>query len=129
MSIIWVTRQNVTRYIMIRIRVSIRYEDNVLSDNVSVMTRPMVWVMDGKVKYRMTGIRALGIQSTRLSFQSSELGTPTPSPPRECALPPLSPRGETHSLAGEGVGGPNSDEGTDNLVLYAYYNPSTDQGV
>jgi hypothetical protein len=42
MSIIWVTRQNVTRYIMMRIRVSIRYEDNILRDNVSVMTRPMV---------------------------------------------------------------------------------------
>jgi hypothetical protein len=24
----------------------------------------------------------------------------------------------THSLAGEGVGGPNYDEGTDTLVLY-----------
>jgi hypothetical protein len=89
----------------------------------------MVWVMDGKVKYSMTGIRALGIQSTRLSFQSSELDTPTPSPPRECALPPFGSKGETHSLAGEGVGGPNSDEGTDTLVLYAYYNHSMDQGV
>jgi hypothetical protein len=48
---------------------------------VSVITRPMVWVMDGKVKYRMTGIRAHGIQSTMLSFQSFELGPPTPSTP------------------------------------------------
>jgi hypothetical protein len=31
-----------------------------------------------------------------------------------------------HSLAGEGVGGPNSDERTDTLVLYIYYNHSTD---
>ncbi len=35
--------------------------------------------------------------------------------------PPLGPRGETHSLAGEGVGGPNSNEGTDTMVLYVYY--------
>jgi hypothetical protein len=27
-------------------------------------------------------------------------------------LPHLGPRGESHWLAGEGVGGPNSDEGT-----------------
>jgi len=33
----------------------------------------------------------------------------------------LGPRGETHSLAGEGVGGPNSNEGTDTLVLCVYY--------
>jgi hypothetical protein len=32
--------------------------------------------------------------------------------------------GETHSLVGEGVVGPNSDEETDTLVLYAYYNSS-----
>jgi hypothetical protein len=42
-------------------------------------------------------------------------------------LPPLGPRGETHSLAEEGVGELNSDEGTDTLVLYVYYNPSTTQ--
>ncbi len=28
-------------------------------------------------------------------------------------------------LRGSGCGGPNSDEGTDALVLYVYYNPST----
>ncbi len=43
-------------------------------------------------------------QSARPSIQSSELGPPTPSPPRECFSPPLDPRGETHSLS-EGVGG------------------------
>jgi hypothetical protein len=32
---------------------------------------------------------------------------------------------KTYSLAGEGVGRPNSDEGTDTLVLYVNYNPST----
>ncbi len=50
------------------------------------------------------------IQIVRLSFQSYELGPP-PSHPEG------SVEGETHSLAGEGVGGPNSDEGTDTLVL------------
>jgi hypothetical protein len=68
------------------------------------------------------------LQSVRLSVPSSELGQPTPSPTRECCSPPpVEPRGETHSLAGEGVGGPNSDEGTATLVLYVYYNPSTAQ--
>jgi hypothetical protein len=31
--------------------------------------------------------------------------------------------GGAHSLPGEGVGGHNSDEGTESLVLYVYYNP------
>ncbi len=35
---------------------------------------------------------------------------------------------ETLSLGGEGMGGPKSDEGTDTLVLYVYYNPSTGAG-
>jgi hypothetical protein len=48
-----------------------------------------------------------------------------PHPQASVAPPPLGPRGETHWLAGEGVGGPNSNEGTDTLVLYVYYNPST----
>ncbi len=58
-----------------------------------------------------------------LSVQSSELG-PHPLIRKRVLPPPLGSRGETHSLAGEGVGGPNSDEGTDTLVLYVY-NPST----
>jgi hypothetical protein len=45
--------------------------------------------------------------------------------PASVAPPPPGPRGETHSLAGEGLGGPNSDEETDTLVLFVYYNPST----
>jgi hypothetical protein len=52
----------------------------------------------------------------------------TPYPRKRVLLPLLGLRGETHSRAGEGVGGPNSDEGTDTLVLYnlyVYYNPST----
>jgi hypothetical protein len=32
--------------------------------------------------------------------------------------------GELHSLTGEGVWEPNSDEGTVTLILYVYYNPS-----
>ncbi len=44
---------------------------------------------------------------------SSELGPPTPSTASECASP-LDPGGQ-HSLADEGVCGPNSDEWTDNL--------------
>jgi hypothetical protein len=45
-----------------------------------------------------------------------KLGTPA-SAAGECGPPPLCFRGGTHSLAGEGVGGPNSDEGTDTVVL------------
>jgi hypothetical protein len=48
---------------------------------------------------------------------SSELRHPTSSPAGEC-VPPLGPWG-THSLVGEERGwvGPNSDEGTDTVVL------------
>jgi hypothetical protein len=42
---------------------------------------------------------------------------PTPSPADE-RLPPLGWRGgRTHLLAGDWVGGPNSNEGTDTVVL------------
>ncbi len=52
-----------------------------------------------------------------MSVPSSELG-PSPPPSQASVSPPLDPKGEgQHSLAGEGVGGPNSDEGTDSLVL------------
>ncbi len=51
------------------------------------------------------------VQSARLSNQSSELGPPPLTPP------PPGPREETHSLAGGGGGGPNSDDGTNTLVL------------
>jgi hypothetical protein len=36
---------------------------------------------------------------------------------QKCQCPLLVPGG-THSLAGEGLGGPNSDERTDTVVLY-----------
>ena len=62
-----------------------------------------------------------------MSVPSSELDPPPPTPQTKVA-PPLAPRtqvGGTHSLPGEGVGGPYSDEGTESLVLYVYYNPFT----
>jgi hypothetical protein len=51
------------------------------------------------------------------------IGSSTPSPARECCFPPHpeGPRGKTHLLAGDGVGGPNSDKGTDTPVLYIQY--------
>ncbi len=55
-------------------------------------------------------------QSARLFLQSSELGPPHPLTHREGA-PPLVPGGGTHRLAVEGVGGLNSDEGKDTVVL------------
>jgi hypothetical protein len=81
-----------------------------------------------------TGIRVLGgftvYTECQASFPVVRIGFPHPtqSPARECfSSPTLGPRGETHSLAGEGVGEPYSDEGADTLVLYlrVYYNPST----
>jgi len=57
-------------------------------------------------------------QSARLSLQSSELALPAPSAASKCCPPPHWFRGGgTHSLAGEGAGRANSDEGTDTLVL------------
>jgi hypothetical protein len=60
--------------------------------------------------------QAQRIQSARLSVQSSELGPPLTH--MIVLLPPnLGPRGETHLLARERVGEPNSDDDTDTLVL------------
>jgi hypothetical protein len=60
-------------------------------------------------------------QSAWLSLQSSEL-VPRPLTRKRASEgpppPPLIPRWETHSPAGEGAGGAHSsDEGTDTLVL------------
>jgi hypothetical protein len=56
------------------------------------------------------------IQCARLSFLSSELGPSTPSHARlRCSS----------RLWVQGVGGPNSDEGTYTPVLYVYYNSYT----
>jgi hypothetical protein len=54
--------------------------------------------------------KAQSLQSSRLSFQSSELDPTTPSQGNVVIPHP--------SLGGGRVGGPNSDEGTDTLVLY-----------
>jgi hypothetical protein len=51
--------------------------------------------------------------------------TLSPSPAREIASPPFGSKWIETSLAEEGLGGPNSDKGTDSLVFYVYYNPST----
>jgi hypothetical protein len=59
-------------------------------------------------------------QSTRLFLQSSELGLP-PSPAGECVLPSFGSGGDTHSLRERGWGGPNSDGGTDTMVLLSTY--------
>ncbi len=72
---------------------------------------------------------AQSIQSARISFQSSELGHPPSHPQGIVAPPPLGPRGETHSLGGEGAGRTNSDEGTDTLVFYVHNNPSTSMRI
>jgi hypothetical protein len=48
--------------------------------------------------------------------------SPTPSHAGECVPPPPGSGGRAHSLAGErvGHGGPNSNEGTDTVVLLVY---------
>ncbi len=53
---------------------------------------------------------------------SSELGPPTPSQASEC-VSLLRPKGreEQHSHAGEGVGGPNSDDWKESLALVIVY--------
>jgi hypothetical protein len=56
-------------------------------------------------------------QSARLSFQSSELPLLAPSPASGCCSP-FGPKGGGDTLAcGRGVGGANSVEGMDTLVL------------
>jgi hypothetical protein len=55
-----------------------------------------------------------------LSFQSSELGPPTPPPARkDCTYPLWVQGGEIHSLGGEGGGGggPNSDDWKESMAL------------
>ena len=66
------------------------------------------------MKCRTCRLKSQSRHIARLSLQASKLGSPTPSVAGECS----GPGGGTHSLAGEGVGGPNSDEGRDAVVLY-----------
>jgi hypothetical protein len=60
-------------------------------------------------------------QSARIFLQSSELGPPTPPPHPQASVSPFGSGGGTHSLGGEGLEGPNSDEGTDTVLLYVCY--------
>jgi hypothetical protein len=64
-------------------------------------------------------MQSQSIQSSWYSVQSSELGPPIPAPAASVAPPLLVQGGATHSLGREGVGGPDSDEGTETLILYA----------
>jgi hypothetical protein len=62
--------------------------------------------------------KILWVQSARLFPQSSKLGLPQPRHPASLS-PPLVQGGGHTPFAGEevGGGGPNSDEGTDTVVL------------
>jgi hypothetical protein len=62
------------------------------------------------------------IYCARISVQSSRIGSPHP---QASVAPPFRSKGDTLACGGGGVRGPNSDEGTDTLVLYVYYNPTT----
>jgi hypothetical protein len=55
----------------------------------------------------------LGFFSSRPNRES-----PTPSTAGEYVPSSFGSVGDTHSLAGEGVGGPNSDKGTDCYLMY-----------
>ena len=62
-----------------------------------------------------------------VGFLSSRPNWVPPPPCPQASITPPTPFGskKRDTLAcGGGVGGPNSDEGTDTLVLYVYYNPS-----
>ncbi len=62
------------------------------------------------------GIRqSQSILNARLSIQSSELGPPAPS--QESVVSPIWVQGRDGLPCGGGGGGPNSDDGTDTLVL------------
>jgi hypothetical protein len=61
--------------------------------------------------------RILGFFSSRPNWDPP----PPPSPSGQCVPSPFIPGG-TRSLAGEGVGGPNTEEGTDAVVLYVGIN-------
>ncbi len=90
------------------------------------MIKLLIYVIQGCTQCTgMKNIFAQSIQSVRLSVHSSALGPPTHSSASEYCSAPLGPRGR-HTRWGRGDwGGPNSDEETDSLVIYVYYNRST----
>jgi hypothetical protein len=57
-------------------------------------------------------VKLYNTSSTAVSVHSSELGPPTPAPASECppTLPEPKRGGGQQSPAGEGAGGPNSDD-------------------
>ncbi len=64
-------------------------------------------------------LEAQSRQSAKPFLKTSELGLPHPFTRRRVCTPPPPAFGSggAHSLAGERVGGPNSDEGADTVVL------------
>jgi hypothetical protein len=63
------------------------------------------------------GLHTQSRKNANLHLQSSKLGLPHPPTRRRvCTSPPLVPVGHTR-LRERGVGVPNSDEGTDTVVL------------
>jgi hypothetical protein len=85
-----------------------------------------------KIQQKYGSAETLSIYIHIVSGFISSLPNWVPPPPQsEASVAPLSlgPRGETHSLAGEGMGGPNSNEVTDTLVLYVYYNTMVSSSI
>jgi hypothetical protein len=66
--------------------------------------------------------RVEGLQNTQSVCPFVGIGSPHPLPQKD-VCPPLDPKreGEQHSLAGEGVKGPNSDDWTESLALCILY--------
>ncbi len=60
-----------------------------------------------------------------MSVPSSKIGSLHTLSQASVAYPQDPSGGGGHSFVGEGVEGPNFDNGTEIVVLYVYYNPST----
>ncbi len=72
---------------------------------------PDSWVLRAQPEIQNVD-RVLGFFSSSPNWDS-----PTPSPAGECVLPSFGSGGGDTLTGGEGVGGPNSEEGTDTVVL------------
>jgi hypothetical protein len=76
---------------------------------------PVIHQEQDRISHRVD--RVLSFFSSRRNWDS-----PNPSPAGECASPPPVLGGGAHSLAREGLGSPNSDEGTcGTLHIYVPY--------